>query len=81
MSVDLVDVYNVVWIEPAFMIEMFLREFTLVQVVEESVVRHDVWGVEGAADALLAVLAHYYSDIIGDYKLFHITSEWRSILI
>jgi len=60
MSVDFVNVYDMVGIELAFMIEVFLRELAFVKVVEESGVGHDMRGIEGAADALLGVLIHYF---------------------
>lgn len=58
--IDFVDVDDMVGVELAFVVEMFLGELALVEVVEESIVGHEVGGVEGAADALFVVLAHYY---------------------
>jgi hypothetical protein len=81
VSLDFVDVDDVVGVELAFVIEMFLGELALIEVVEESIVGHEVGGIEGAADALLVVLAHDYCEIISgsghwmDYRWWMIFDE------
>ena len=47
-------------VEPAFEVVMFIREFALLEVVKETIIGHDVRGVEGAAHGFLGCLAHFF---------------------
>jgi hypothetical protein len=68
-------VEDVIGVEPAFGVVVFVGEFALVEVVEESVVGHDVGGVEGTAHAPFGCLVHFLYYYIPCTDLFEEINE------
>ena len=49
---------DMVRVIPALKVRLFVREFTLVKVVEEPIIGHDMVGVEGASHRPICTLTH-----------------------